>query len=262
MALVAILLCVNFTSCSKDDDPTTDEPQGGGGAVSSKKIVKIVGTGTSEEGSYSYSFSETYTFNYDSQGKLVQAVYSEEDDMYKDTRGYQFVWGDDAIKVNRVVGSGSSLTYNLNDKLVRNSDNGDTFSYNSSNKFAKGIYGSNKFAKVKFEYVVTAIWDGDKLVSISRGEYDDVTLKYGNSCQKGYSPLIATMIQDNPEFCLLFMAHPEIAGMRTSQLPTSSTVTEDYLGETETSTITYEFDKEGYISKIQIGSTKCTLTWE
>lgn len=259
MALAAILLCVNFTSCSKDDDPT-EEPEEGGIVVSGKKLAQIVGTETSEDGSYSETYA--YVFNYDSQGKLVQAVYSEEDDVYKDTRGYQFVWGDDAIKVNRVVGSGSSLTYNLNDKLVRNSDNGDTFSYNSSNKFAKGIYGSNKFAKVKFEYVVTAIWDGDKLVSISRGEYDDVTLKYGNSCQKGYFPLIATMIQDNPEFCLLFMAHPEIAGLRTSQLPTSVTITDDYSGETETSTITYEFDKEGYISKIKTSSSTYTLTWK
>ena len=129
---------------------------------------------------------------------------------------------------------------------------GDTFSYNSSNKFAKGIY--------EYDYVVTAIWDGDKLVSISRGEADDVTLKYGNSCQKGYFPLIATMIQDNPEFCLLFMAHPEIAGIRTSQLPTSVTITDDY--STDHSTITYEFDKEGYISKIKTSSSTHTLTWK
>ena len=254
MALAAILLCVNFTSCSKDDDPT-EETEEGGIVVSGKKLAQIVGTETSEDGSYSGTYA--YVFNYDSQGKLVQAVYSEEDDMYKDTRGYQFVWGDDAIKVNRVDGSGSSLTYNLNDKLVRNSDNGDTFSYNSSNKFAKGIY--------EYDYVVTTIWDGDKLVSISRDE-EDVTLKYGNSCQKGYFPLIATTIQDNPEFSLLFMAHPEIAGIRTSQLPTNVTVTEDYSGETETSTITYEFDKEGYISKFKIkrsdGSSTYTLTWK
>ncbi len=250
MALAAILLCVNFTSCSKDDDPT-EEPEEGGIVVSGKKLAKIVGTGTSEDGSY----SETYTFNYDSQGRLVQAVYSEEDDGYKDTRSYQFVWGDDAIKVNCVDGSGSSLTYNLNDKLVRNSDNGDSFLYNSSNRFAKGIY--------EYDYVVTAIWDGDKLVSISR-EYDDVTLKYGNSCQKGYFPFIATMIQDNHELSLLSMAHPEIAGLRTSQLPTSVTITDDY--STDHSTITYEFDKEGYISKIKVkesaGSSTYTLTWK
>ncbi len=259
MALAAILLCVNFTSCSKDDDPTTDEPQGGGSAVSSKKIVKIVGTGTSEEGSYSDSFSETYTFNYDSQGRLVQAGFNEEYNGGKRTENYQFVWGDDAIKVKCIDGSGSSLTFNLNDQLVRNSDDGDSFLYNSSNRFAKGIYGSN--------YVVTATWDGDKIVSISRSENgykEDLTFKYGNSCKKGYFPLIAMTIQDNREFCLLFMAHPEIAGMRTSQLPTSSTVTEDNLGETET--ITYEFDKEGYISKIKTkdsyGSATYTLTWK
>ena len=80
---------------------------------------------------------------------------------------------------------------------------------------------------------------------------------------------------DTGECPLLFMAHPEIAGMRTTQLPTSITWThtDDYSGKTdsETSTMEYEFDKEGYISKIigketdSDGSTDTyiyTLTWQ
>lgn len=238
MALVAILLCVNFTSCSKDDGPT-EEPEEGGVVVSGKKLIKITGTYKGEV--------ETYSFNYDNNGRLIKAEYKE--DTY--TESYQFIWGDDVIKVSRV--NGSSFTLNLNNKLVRNSDNGATFSYNSSNKFIKGKDNYNE---------INVIWDGDKLVSISDQDAD-ATLTYDNkSCKKGYFPLSASMIG----FCseMLFMAHPEIAGMRTTQLPSSITWVDRY--ETDARTLTYEFDNEGYISKINIkvGSNTYpfTLTWK
>lgn len=238
MALVAILLCVNFTSCSKDDGPT-EEPEEGGVVVRGKKLIKITGTYKGEV--------ETYSFNYDNNGRLIKAEYKE--DTY--TESYQFIWGDDVIKVSRV--NGSSFTLNLNNKLVRNSDNGATFSYNSSNKFIKGKDNYNE---------INVIWDGDKLVSISDQDAD-ATLTYDNkSCKKGYFPLSASMIG----FCseMLFMAHPEIAGMRTTQLPSSITWVDRY--ETDARTLTYEFDNEGYISKINIkvGSNTYpfTLTWK
>lgn len=238
MALVAILLCVNFTSCSKDDGPT-EEPEEDGVVVSGKKLIKITGTYKGEV--------ETYSFNYDNNGRLIKAEYKE--DTY--TESYQFIWWDDVIKVSRV--NGSSFTLNLNNKLVRNSDNGATFSYNSSNKFIKGKDNYNE---------INVIWDGDKLVSISDQDAD-ATLTYDNkSCKKGYFPLSASMIG----FCseMLFMAHPEIAGMRTTQLPSSITWVDRY--ETDARTLTYEFDNEGYISKINIkvGSNTYpfTLTWK
>ena len=60
------------------------------------------------------------------------------------------------------------------------------------------------------------------------------------------------------------MAQPQIAGMRTTQLPSSITWVDRY--ETDASTITYEFDNEGYISRLNIkeGSNTYTftLTWK
>ena len=59
---------------------------------------------------------------------------------------------------------------------------------------------------------------------------------------------------------VLFMAHPEIAGMRTNQLPNT------YSPGDEEFSLTYEYDKEGYISKIKTkdsyGSATYTLTWK
>ena len=59
------------------------------------------------------------------------------------------------------------------------------------------------------------------------------------------------------------MAHPEIAGMRTNQLPN----TYSYSRYDEEFSLTYEYDKEGYISKIKLkdndGNTDTyTLTWK
>ena len=261
MALFAVLMCVNFTSCSGGDDDPTEEPEEGGVVVNGKNLVKVVGK--SANGSY----SETYTFSYDNKGRLIEATESYQEGSYKDTDTYQFIWGDDAIKV--VINPTYNYTLTLNNGLVRNSnldDENGVFTYNNSNRFIK--YSS----KSKYE-TCSVIWDGEKLVSIS--DYDhEATLTYSSSCKKGYFPFIATMITSDSE-AILFMAHPEIAGMRTNQLPASITWThtDDYSGKTdsETSTMEYEFDKEGYISKIigketdSDGSTDTyiyTLTWQ
>ena len=266
MALSAVLMCVNFASCSSSDDDPAEEKNEGGVVTTGKKITKIVGK------SESTTDSETYTFSYDSKGRLISAIETEEEDGYKYTDTYQLTWGDDAIKIIETSTRGSSTGYDysstetytltLKNGLVQYEDyedDGDrgTYTYNSSNRLIKFSDGD--------EWTNTAIWDGDKLVSIS--DYDDnATLTYGTSCKKGYFPFIAAMIGAG-ECNVLFMAHPEIAGMRTTQLPTSVTWTYDnYSGtESETSTFAYEFDKDGYISKITVKkylTYTYTLTWE
>ena len=82
---------------------------------------------------------------------------------------------------------------------------------------------------------------------------DKYTFTYGESCEKGYYPLIPYFMgYRSPTEMMLFMAHPEITGMRTKQLPTR-------MGGI---TFTYEFDKEGYISKLGVNNTEATLTWK
>lgn len=272
MALFAVLMCVNFTSCSGGDDDPTEEPEEGGVVVNGKNLVKIVGK--SANGSY----SETYTFSYDNKGRLVAAKVMEVEENDSSTDTFDFIWGDDVIKVTeKSTYSYSNSTYTesyiltLKNGLVQYEDYGDddggigTYTYNSSNRFIKFSDGEY--------WTETAIWDGDKLVATSDGD-DDGKLTYGKTCSKGYFPFIATIIEAG-ECKALFMAHPEIVGMRTTQLPASITWThtDDYSGKTdsETSTMEYEFDKEGYISKIigketdSDGSTDTyiyTLTWQ
>ena len=242
MALFAVLMCVNLASCSSSDDDPTEEPEEGGVVVSGKKLAKIVGK--------SEDRLETYTFSYDEKGRLMEIK-----ETYEYTNGKHFdnssryVWGDDAIGI---IYDNVSYTCTLKNGLAQGDDDTYNFIYNDSNRI------------IKFDtdyYTTTAIWDGDKLVFIGNMEGDlDITLKCEKSCKKGYYPFIASMMSCGPE--ALLMAHPEIAGMRTTQLPTSVT-----RGKRDIYTYTYEFDKEGYISKIiekeEDGSINTrTLTWK
>lgn len=167
---------------------------------------------------------ETFTLTYDSEGRLTSATLETE-------YGFdsQFIWGDDIIKVD------NDYNLTLGNGLVHSSSKVNTFTYNSSNRIIK--YGSTN-----------AIWDKDKLMSV-----DDYTLSYGDVCKNGYSPLVPFMMCDYyKDPILLYLAHPEIVGMRTKQLPTSM----------NGRTLSYEFDKDGNITKIDFGGMGYTLTWE
>ena len=246
MALFAVLMCVNLASCGSSDDDPTEEPEEGGVVVSGKKLAKIVGT----------SESLTLTFKYDNKGRLIEAIETEEEDVVN----YLFTWGDDAIKVSEKKSWSNNTnvyTLSLTNGLVRESSEGETYIYNQSNRLIKL---SNKY------WTTSAIWDNDKLVSISDSD-GDATLTYEKSCKKGYSPFTGIMTFREYNCEPLYMVHPEIVGLLTTQLPASLT----WHGEWgDTTTFAYEFDKEGYISKIiakeidNNGSTDTdtyTLTW-
>lgn len=213
MAMMAVLMGVGFASCSKDDNPNGSE----------KNLVKMISSTGGTVG-------ETWTFTYDDQGRVTNADLDSEYGI-----DAQFVWSDDAIMVNN---NWQNYTLSLNNGLVTSGTNGDTFTYNSSNRITKW---NNE----------TIMWDGDKIVSIG-----NATFSYGTSCKKGYFPLFAYFIDDVDRSMLLFTANPEVAGMKTNQLPTT----------VYGMPVSYEFDKAGYISKIEFKaegrSLVYTLTWE
>ena len=247
MALFAILMCVNLASCSSSGDDPTEEKEEGGVVVNSKKIIKM--TNESEKwGRY------TYTFSYDTKGRLTEATNSHNGESYSN---YSVVWGDDAIMVYHE--NGSKTTYSLENNLVQTNNIDEIYTYNKSNRIVKieEDGGTHNY-----------IWEGDKLMSTSFDDgYSSFTriLSYGKSC-KGYFPNIAIMVWD--DYCL-YMAHPELIGARTNQLPTSETWTYISTREKEnvTMTYTYEFDKEGYVTNITAkgtdGSTETySITWQ
>lgn len=226
MAVIAICLCTNFTACSKDDDAD------GGGNTAEKRLTKIA----IDE----YVF---YVFIYDNQGRLVEArsdVYGS--DTYK--------WKDDAIDVyyDGKYNSTYNLTYGLVSNRYRPSEPSqyqyEYYTYNIEGRLVDGL-----------------VWEGDKLISMVGWSDYEVTYTYNNTtCKSGYYPLFV----ENS----LFMAHPEIFGMKTNQLPISCKgVPGGHIQAEEfTETYEYEFDAEGYISKIIVktgsgGTYSYTLTW-
>lgn len=255
---MSVLMCASFTACSNDDDGSSGDDSGD---KSGKKLTKIFST--------SPNYDERYTFSYDSDGNLSSAkceslYIDEEYGNETEVENYQFIWGDDVIKVRKNVVFQSEGGYEweneedymmyLRDGLVQFSDNDKTYTYNNSKKFVKGEDES---------YTTTAIWDKDKLMAVESNDDggEGANLTYKTSCQNGYFPFISSIIDFGCE--ILFMAHPEIAGMETKQLPASlETFNDMYEEEYSYITFTYEFDKEGYISKINSEYTTYTLVWE
>lgn len=250
MAMMAILMGTSLASCTKNETPGDSSEDN---VANEKKLTKIA-----------YTNGEL-TFSYDSKGRLTEASESAGDNIIHKT----FIWGDDAIKVNVArswTESQDSYMIAIENGLVKN-ENDETYTYNQSGRLIK-IEGGYE------EYSI--LWDGDKLVSTtsvsSPGASSEYTLTYDTSCEKGYYPYLARSIYIAD---ILFVAHPEVGGFRTKQLP-SKMVCQDkgdsgvISGITNT-TFAYKFDNEGYISKItKIEEYKdnapitytYTLTWE
>ena len=250
IALFAVLLCVNFTSCAEDGPEAN-----GGGTPTGKQLAKLDVT-NENLGQFTY----TLLFYYDDKGKVVKIENIDRDyNGEQSVATYLFTWGDDIIKYqySKPGSHGDSHIFTLKDGFIQKGGNGDVFTYNSS-RLVRSNEGSN---------VNNLIWNSDKLVSYFSNDdsYYSKTITYEKTCKKGYFPLIPYLVSFKDYYQYLFLANPEIAGLRTSQLPTK--IVKDYDNDNILWAYTYEFDSEGYISTIteenpKRGVTKYTLTWQ
>lgn len=229
--------------------PAGDDSDGGDFS-NEKKLIKLAS-----------SDDFFISFTYDDQERLIEAKRS---DGYKQA----MTWGDDAVKLSAIerydgIEYIDSYTLSLSNGLVQNCcfDNYQPYIavYNQSDRLIK--WGDS-------DSEIRISWEGDKLVSAT--EYDeygyiyDYTITYEKSCRKGYFPL--SIIMDLEFNFYLYFAHPELLGLRTSQLPASVTYTYDD-NSSSTHIYSYEFDNDGYISKVTESSGDSiygilTLTWE
>lgn len=221
MALAAVLLSVGYTSCSKENlDGSKDFSK-------EKKLVKMVSK--DEDG----KDLEVFTFEYDDKGKLLKSTGSFDHSEYAWTSNYS--WNDNVIMIDQ------EYAVALENGLVKSNSSNDTYTYNDSNRITQYTHNNR---------TSTFTWDGDKIVSMSSYVGSNMTFTYGEPCKKGYCPLIPYLMFQYDD---LSMAHPEIFGARSKQLPTM-------IGGI---LLTYEFDKEGYITKIYLNqSNPMILTWE
>ncbi len=252
MALLAIVLCVNFASCSSDDDgePTQNDD---GVVTNQKKLTQI--KMVDDDG------ISIWNFSYDSKGRLVFKKGGV-------TGNTNYTWGSNVIMADD---NNSTRTYTLSNNLVKSiSDTDDNdwsnaiFTYNSNNQLAKVEDDT---------HTEIYTWQGERITKITStyqyGEkYIDEFTYSGKTC-KGYFPLYSP--SDNDE---IFYVHPELIGLRCSQLPDQVSSKDD--NYEEISKYTYTFDKDGYVesctkvytfkdlssNRTETDTTVFTFTWE
>ena len=144
------------------------------------------------------------------------------DKIITSTDTYKFTWGDEAIVA--VIQSESSrhsgidtetYTLTIEDGLVKQEAADDysvTYSYNSSNRLQNAVKSGSNYESSYF-----VIWEKNKLLSISN-EHLTTTFTDWTQCNAGYSPILAIKGYEG-DIDALVMAHPEIFGIRTKQLP-------------------------------------------
>lgn len=246
MALLAVLLCVGISSCSKEDD------LGGNGDVTSggKKLAKIVQT-------YESGDSEEVIFSYDDKGRLISC--------YRDGDIYQYSWSDNTITRTR---GNDVRTYSYIDALVRKEER-DYYTYDYAYNSSKQIIALNIVHKNsnKIEQKEVFSWENGKIaqiVYVREGHVPDtLQFTYGSKTCKGHNPFI-TMSMTNTR---LFWVHPELIGITYYQLPTNRTSIGN--NRETVKNISYTLDKDGYvigcfveeISKTNGEESKITYTY-
>lgn len=246
---MALVIGVSFSSCKPDEDQEE----------TTKRLVKFTSGGFEN------------TLKYDDQGHLIEYVNVMGLDSVVNTYTYTYVWKEDAIDITLDINgvAQEKCTLELENGLAfRISDNPLTFyssfKYNSSDRLieCESFMGTRSLE-----------WSDDKLMA----KQDDFTVGTGsntytyekNYTTNGYNPLIPYVITTD----LLYVAHPELAGLATQKLFNREN-SNDIIGDKEYTSsykYEYEFDEDGYVNKVIVRHdvedcehivSEYTMVWE
>lgn len=229
MTLFTVLMCVNFASCSKEDLPGYELTTG------EKKLTRIEAKG----GGYN---SSVWDFIYDSEGKLHEVTYTKNGKLIRKSK---YVWSNNTI---RRVNEDYETKYTLQNGLIQG------WSTQSYKIIYRDTRQPKEFANRTF------LWNdnnglirvSDELYNTSGNKiYDSRSFFYnenGRTC-KGFNSMVpielAAFAAVTGDIEDLFVVHPELVGMRTTQLPTRY-MDSDINGNSQ-GNISYRFDSEGYV---------------
>lgn len=238
MALMAILIGVNFIACSDDEEGDTPIKNEDGIVTNQKKLMQIKMVDD-------YGESIITEYAYDNNGKLLSAKHTELYNGKKDIITYTISWGANKIIENR---DGEAFAYTFKDGLITHtSDNngGDLdnaeFTYNSNKQLIKLQDNEGDY--------ISYTWQGEKLTKMD-WIYSIYEFSYNGKSCKGYLPIMVWNVDDlHP----LLEAHPEMIGMRCNQLP-DQLYNKDGNYE-DISKYTYTFYKDGYLESCTEEST-------
>lgn len=230
-ALIAALVCVGFVACSDDDAPDAPKP------TVDKRLV-----------SYSDYSGENCTIEYDADGRI-----SKVSDAYD---AVTFTYNKASISVS---GGNNEGTYTLKDGLItewRETDGG----------VWKFTYSQGRLTGYTDYYgeTTTYTWkDGDIVTQEIRdenGNYKTETYTYATDYD--YGTVCAFLQSDSYLYDNLceFLILQGYFGKTPVHLPNS--IHEEWSdGDSDTGTITYRFDADGYPSSMNADGDTFTFTW-
>lgn len=233
MAAIAVLVGATFTSCSKMDEEK--EPV--------KRLVKF----TTEN----VSTKTEMTFTYDADGHLKGAESVLYEGSNVTTSVYEFTWGENAIDytMTRVEATDWVETYSLAlengcakllsaDHLFGQES---PFSYDERGRLANTSRAYYNLALGWVDNKLTSVKNSNFMMGYTQTfEYESIT------GARGYCPLIPHRVGSG----ILFIAHPELAGLLTPYAPKKESIKYTLLGSSSTSTYTYEYDEDLYMTRI------------
>ena len=268
--LLAVLLSFAFTACSGDDeeDDSNNPPQ-----ETEKKLVKM----TQFIKGYYGNYYNTFYFEYDNQGKLSRYKKHSITPWDEITDIKDFLYSEDAImSANQ---NGDYIRYSLfNDRIniIQREESiySDVYhlKYDASDHLSKWSCEQSPDWVEEFYFT----WSGNKLCETEDEDNDIEKFTYNDKTCKGYNPLFFFHGMHIDE-CYLLLAHPELAGFKSNQFPSSISLVKrsrdnNLVG---TWTFNYELYPDGYLKKCivtlvgndgQEGDTwdyyEYTFTWE
>ncbi len=240
MALIAVMLCVNFTACN---GPKTSED---GIVINQKRIVAI------KAGSELDQESNSVEFAYDSKGRLVRVQEGQSITT--------FTWNDKTIIAEERDGK-----YSTHLSYVRNA-NGMVECYESDNDvIGTSVYTYDSFNRMcedknssLMSSILTCRWVGEKLTEVLLDDELMSKFSYSGKTCKGYSPFIPILLGDAN---YLSFTHPELFGLRTTKL------CNDIIFGGEKGELVYTLNKDGYVETMKWiipdeEEITYTFTWE
>ncbi len=251
MAALAIVLCVNFASCSSDNE----EENNAGGTIVSGKLLRSMATDD----------NHNYLFSYNEKKQLISATLDKDKITVK--------WSDSDINVET---TSSHLEEEPEDFIIKNGIITSMIGDNETNTLS---YDSNKhLIKVSgynirgYNYCSSWVWENGNISKFSRNNNGETyTCTYYTDKENKHSTIDidALRLYDISGIgCgdLLLIAHPNLLGTTNKNLLKSVTRNDGW-----SRNYTYEVDSEGYPIKIietetdnygRNYSTTCMLIWQ
>lgn len=239
MALFAVLMCMNFASCSSSDDDEPEVDNENGIVTNEKKLISITEEYEDDGNLYTYSFA------YDNKNRVVSVTTKDYYYGTPKTSITNIEWDNNLVIESR---NGEDLTLTLaNGRIIKGESSEEdgckySFAYDSSKRLsASEHYHSNDYDNSSCSYS----WDNNKLVKYTYTDdydYEETQIKYNGQTCKGFFPLWGALVEDD---CYTLLVHPELVGLRNNYLP--SQIIEKYEDITDVCNLAYTFDKDGYI---------------